>query len=154
MRHLPHLIPILLLFLSPHSSASCLEEKPLKQLDTRYEQALRNGDTDFLAQLLKDEFIWVHTLASQTESKSDLLTRVGDKNYQQPVARTSKEVSVLNAGNTAVITGYTTVEQRNDDNSTRAARYHFMRTYILENGQCRLLASKTGKVWSSETGPL
>lgn len=155
MRQLPLLIPsLLLLLLAPHSYASCLEKKSLKQLDTHYEQAIRNGDTDFLSQLLKDEFIWVHSLASQTESKSDLLARVGDKNYQKPVARTSERVAVLNAGSTAVVTGYTTVEKRNGDDSTRASRYHFMRTYLLENGRCQLLASKTGKVWSSETGTL
>jgi ketosteroid isomerase-like protein len=148
MHHIRLFIPALLLLLSSPSLAStCLQESALKQLDHRYEQAIRSADTEFLAQLLKEEFIWVHNRAVQIESKTDLLTRLQDASYQPPKARASEEVAVRSAGSTAVLTGYTTVEQFNDDGkTTRWSRYHFMRTYILENGSCRLLAGKTVKV--------
>jgi hypothetical protein len=145
----------LLAVCAPAFSSSCLEAPALLKLDADYEQAVRTGDTDFLAQLLSDEFIWVHNLAVEIETKPVLLARLQKAGYKQPKARTSENLTVRRLDNTAIVTGYTTVEQFNPDGeTTRASRYHFMRTYVLVDGQCQLLANKTVKVWSSNPDDL
>lgn len=139
------------LVLSPLTllAADCLESEALKALDRQYEEALRVGDPAFMEKLLLEEFVWVHNHAVSAEPKSDLVKRLGE-GHEKPLARTSEEVQVRRAGNTAVITGFTTVEKADADGSNRRAnRYHFMRTYVADGEECRLLAGQTMKVWSS-----
>ncbi|WP_041522156.1 nuclear transport factor 2 family protein [Gilvimarinus agarilyticus] len=131
------------------ASADCLEPKALQALDYRYEQALRTADREFLQHLLRPDFVWVHNLAVAHESKAELLSRLG-ANYQRPKSREPSEVVVLRAGDTAVIHGLSTVDKFTDG-PRHANRYRFMRTYVLHDGDCYLLAGQTMKVWSTES---
>lgn len=130
---------------------SCLAERNLLALDSRYESALQNGDIRLLNELLAADFIWVHNLASMKETKTQLIARV-QLPAEQPKARRAHDISVQRLANTAVLQGLSSVEKWNGDGkSFRTARYQFMRTYVELEGQCKLLAVQTMKVWSSES---
>ncbi|WP_157960364.1 nuclear transport factor 2 family protein [Marinimicrobium alkaliphilum] len=132
-------------------AAECLEPQALKRLDQQYEQALRTGDPTFMAQLLAEDFVWVHNLVSSTEDKATLVGRLGE-GHRAPLARRSEDVKYRRLDNTAVLSGFTTVEQaaRTEGGPVRGNKYHFMRTYVAVDGECQLLANQTMKVWSSE----
>jgi hypothetical protein len=129
---------------------TCLDTENLVKLDAEYENAMRKGDTTFLDKLLAPEYQWVHNLASMKETKAQLLERV-QKPEEQPKARLSHDVSILRLENTAVLQGLSSVEKWNPDGKTyRTSRYQFMRTYVRQGDECKLLAVQTMKVWSSE----
>lgn len=123
--------------------ASCLPVSELVARDRQYEEALRVGDTAFLDQLLHDNYVWVHTLATQIEDKPTLLARL----KPAPTAhksRTTSEVHAHVAGDTVALRGLSTVEQWNaDGKSWRINRYQFMRTYASVGGACKLVAVQT-----------
>lgn len=131
-------------------AAACLPTPAMIALDARYEEALRVGDVAFLQDLLADEYVWVHTLASAIDTKPVVLERARLKAVT-PKARTTSEVQAHALGDTVVLRGLSTVDQWNADGKTfRSSRYQFMRTYVNVAGHCKLLAVQTMKVWSSE----
>lgn len=131
-------------------AATCSTDAELKALDTRYEQALRQGDSEFLAGLLAAEFIWVHNQASDIEDRTELLTRMNPL-VDPPQSRTTRDLSIHRQGNTAVIAGISQVERAAEHGSVRMD-YRFMRTYVSDSEGCQLLAVQTMKVWTSEEG--
>lgn len=131
-------------------ATSCLDTENIVQLDLQYEHALQVGDVTWLDKLLAPEFYWVHNLASMKENKDQLIARV-QKPEQKAHARRSHDVSSHRLGNTVVLQGLSSVDKLNPDGKTlRTYRYQFMRTYVEQNGDCKLLAVQTMKVWSSE----
>jgi ketosteroid isomerase-like protein len=131
-------------------AAPCLPTDALVARDAQYEEALRVGDVAFLRDLLADDYVWVHTLGSQVETKAVILAR-----SETPAviykARTTSDVHSHVQGDTVVLRGLSTVDQWNADGRTfRSNRYQFMRTYVNDGGKCRLLSNQTMKVWSSE----
>lgn len=129
---------------------TCLDEKKLDALDARYEKALQVGDVNFLAKLLAPDFYWVHNLASMKEKKTEVLTRV-QKPEERAKERRSHDTTQQRLGNTVVLQGLSSVDKWNADGKTfRTSRYQFMRTYVEEKGECKLLAVQTMKVWSSD----
>lgn len=124
------------------SAAPCLPAAALIALDTRYEEALRTGDVPFLQSLLAEDYVWVHSLGSQIESRGSLLARLA-----RPVvykARVTGDTHVHVQGDTSVVRGVSTTEQWNTDGATwRTNRYQFMRTYVSVDGQCKLLSVQT-----------
>jgi ketosteroid isomerase-like protein len=141
----------LAIFVSPITRAeTCLDNKKLTTLDAQYEDALRTGDTKFLDKLLAPEFSWVHNLASLKENKVQLLARM--QKPEEPIKeRRSHDIDFHRLGNTAVLQGLSSVDKWNPDGKTfRTSRYQFMRTYVEQQGECKLLAVQTMKVWSSE----
>ncbi|MGV7207616.1 nuclear transport factor 2 family protein [Oxalobacteraceae bacterium A2-2] len=155
MKILPSLTTILpwMLALAPLGAmaAPCLPTPELIALDTQYEDATRRGDAAFLDQLLAEDFVWVHTLASAIEDKSVILARARKPAGEPPKSRTTSGVRAHILGDTVVLRGLSTVEQWNADGKTwRSNRYQFMRTYVNDNGRCKLLALQTMKVWSSD----
>jgi ketosteroid isomerase-like protein len=135
----------------PSFAAPCLPVPDLIQRDQQYEEALRVGDVAFLQAWLAEDYIWVHSLGSQFETRAVVLAR----SVHPPVvhkSRTTSDVQGHVLGDTVVLRGLNTVEQWNADGKTwRSNRYQFMRTYVNVGGACKLLAVQTMKVWSSET---
>ncbi|WP_039915367.1 nuclear transport factor 2 family protein [Cellvibrio mixtus] len=133
----------------PAYADSCLDKEKLIALDQHYETAIQQADVKFLGKLLADEFYWVHNLASLKENKTQLLTRI--QKEEKPKARRSHDLSVRQLQNTAVVEGLSSVEKWNVDGKTfRTSRYQVTRTYVDVNGECRLLAIQSMKVWSSD----
>ena len=140
----------------------CLDESSLRSLDKGYEYALRVGDLVYLQQLLAPEFVWVHNLAVQSETKADLLKRLSEPS-EVPKARTTSNLTFHRLENTVVVSGLSSVEKYNEGGkTTRIARYQFMRTYVKQSlkentnansSQCLLLAVQTMKVFSSDSPP-
>jgi ketosteroid isomerase-like protein len=124
------------------SAAPCLSAPALIALDLKYEEALRVGDVPLLQSLLADDYVWVHSLGSQIETRSSLLARLA-----KPVvykARSTSDTQVHVQGETSVVRGVSTTEQWNADGTTwRTNRYQFMRTYVNVDGQCKLLSVQT-----------
>ncbi|MBV7534880.1 nuclear transport factor 2 family protein [Duganella sp. sic0402] len=124
------------------SAAPCLPSEALIKLDSQYEEALRTGDVPFLQSLLADDYVWVHTLGTQIETRDILLARLA-----KPVvykARSTSDVHVHVQGDTSVVRGVSTTEQWNQDGATfRSNRYQFMRTYVKVAGKCKLLSVQT-----------
>ena len=134
----------------PALADSCLDSEELIKLDQRYESAMQQGDVEFLRGLLAGEFYWVHNLASLKENKAQLLERI-QKPEEQPRSRRSHDLSVRQLKNTAVVEGLSSVEKWNADGKTfRTSRYQVMRTYVAIEGECKLLAVQSMKVWSSD----
>lgn len=129
---------------------TCLDTEKLMQLDAQYEHALQVGNVQFLDTLLAPEFYWVHNLASLQETKAQLLVRI-KKPEAQAHQRRSHDINAHRLGNTVVLQGLSSVDKLNPDGKTlRTSRYQFMRTYVEQKGECKLLAVQTMKVWSSE----
>jgi ketosteroid isomerase-like protein len=124
------------------SAAPCLPVEALIARDSQYEEALRVGDVAFLQTLLADDYVWVHTLGSQIETRTALLARLA-----KPViykARSTSDVHAHVQGDTVVLRGVSTTEQWNADGQTsRSNRYQFMRTYVNVGGECKLLSVQT-----------
>jgi ketosteroid isomerase-like protein len=132
-------------------AAPCLPVSDLIQRDQQYEEALRVGDAAFLQAWLADDYVWVHSLASQIETKAVVLAR-SEHPAVVPKSRMTSDVHSHVLGDTVVLRGLNTVEQWNADGKTwRSNRYQFMRTYVNVGGACKLLSNQTMKVWSSET---
>ncbi|QGZ42416.1 uncharacterized protein DUF4440 [Pseudoduganella flava] len=123
----------------------CQPTAALVDHDRRYEEALRSGDVAFLRAALADDYVWVHSLGSQVESRAVLLERLqGLKGQAAFKSRTTSDVHVHAQGETVVLRGLSIVEQWNADGATfRTNRYQFMRTYVNVDGQCKLLAVQT-----------
>lgn len=131
-------------------ASECLQPDKVRALDNQYEEALRVGDVKFLQQLLADEFVWVHNLAVDIETKPALLLRLKEQK-QIPKARKISDVSFHQFKETSVVAGLSSVDKHNaDGKSYRTSRYRFMRTYVADGGSCKLLSSQTMKVWSNE----
>ncbi len=129
---------------------TCLDNEKMTTLDAQYEHALQTGDTQFLDKLLAPEFSWVHNLASLKEGKTQLLARL-KKPEEQTKERRSHDIAFLRLDNTVVLQGLSSVDKWNaDGKSFRTSRYQFMRTYVAHQGECKLLAVQTMKIWSSE----
>ncbi len=122
--------------------AACLPAEALVERDRQYEAALGSGNVAFLRELLADDYIWVHTLGSELETKPALLARM-----EKPTrfkSRTTGDVQARALGDTVVLHGVSIVEQWNADGATfKTNRYQFMRTYVNVDGRCRLLAGQT-----------
>lgn len=130
--------------------APCLPLGELIERDRQYEEALRVGDTAFLATALADDYVWVHSLASQIETRASLLARLAQPALV-PKSRTTSEVQGHISGDTVVLRGLSSVEQFNPDGKTwRTNRYQFMRTWVKVDGRCKLLANQTMKVSASQ----
>jgi Domain of unknown function (DUF4440) len=136
--------------------AGCLTDEGIRNIDAQYEQALVDTSIEFLEQNLHADFVWVHNHASNTQrSRESLLKPLRQaKQSGRPSSsnkRRQTDVSVLIQGNTAIIYGLTDVERSNSfierTGSARHIRYHFMRTYISDEGRCLLLANHTMEVW-------
>jgi hypothetical protein len=106
----------------------CCSGSRLIERDARYEEAMRIGDADFLQDLLADDFVWVHSLASATDTKAVVLAKTAEApaGYK---SRSASEVKAHALGDSVVLRGQSTVEL---------------------GGHCKLLAVQTMKVWSSE----
>jgi len=124
------------------SAAPCLPVDALIARDSQYEEALRVGDLPFLQTLLADDYVWVHTLGSEIETRTSLLARLA-----KPVvykSRTTNDVHAHVQGDTVVLRGVSTTVQWNADGQTsRSNRYQFMRTYVNVAGECKLLSVQT-----------
>lgn len=130
-------------------AATCLRAADLIALDRQYEEAIRVGDVQFLKSLLAEEYIWVHNLGVETETKAVLLQRLQDQD-RRFISRVTRDASVHKSGRTAVVSGVSLVESISPDGGNHKSHYRFMRTYALERGRCKLLAVQTMKVWSDE----
>ena len=131
-------------------ASECLQPDKVRVLDNQYEEALRVGDVKFLQGLLADEFVWVHNLSVDIETKPVLLARLKEQE-ETPKARKTSEVSFHRFKDTTVLSGLSSVDKYNSDGkSYRTSRYRFMRTYVADGKDCKLLSSQTMKVWSNE----
>lgn len=158
----PLIIATVLLGANPAAHASdivsaCHPVPSLIERDARYEDAMRSGDAAYLDDLLAPNYVWVHSLASATDTKEDVLARArAARAAEKPSykSRATSDVQAQVAGGTVVLRGLSSVEQWNADGKTwRTNRYRFMRTYVEGGGACRLLAVQTMKVWSSDGEP-
>jgi len=132
------------------SANKCLPVESLIALDSKYEEAMRTGDSAFLENLLADNYVWVHNLASSIDTKETILTKAKNP-AEVPKARTTSDVQGHVLQNTVVLRGLSSVDKWNPDGKTwRTSRYQFMRTYVNTGKTCKLLSVQTMKVWSSD----
>ena len=137
-----YLLPLCCALPLQASAASCLPTDALVERDRQYEAALATGNVAFLREALADDYVWVHTLGSEIETKPVLLARM-----EKPTrfkSRTTSDVQARTLGDATVLHGISIVEQWNADGTTfKTNRYQFMRTWVNADGRCRLLAGQT-----------
>lgn len=144
------IVACVVLVSTPTFANSCLPLDELIARDAHYEEATRVGDAGFLNDLLADDFVWVHNLASAIEDKTVIIKRA-QKPTEIPKARTTSDLHAHVLDNTVVLRGLSNVDKWNPDGKTwRTSRYQFMRTYVSTAKGCKLLAVQTMKVWSSD----
>ena len=144
-------VPLAFLTTSSSGTSSCIDPAEVRKTDQRYEESLVEGDVAFLDGLLAEEFVWVHTRSGRIDSKESLLQRLRSPRYgPMSKSRISEEVEVRQKGSVAVVTGFTTVERPdefvNGAGALPLSKHRFMRTYVLVDGQCLLLAKQTARV--------
>ena len=126
---------------SGYAQEACLTENSLKNLDTSWEKAQLNLNFEHINSILAEDFIWVHNHASTIDDKAAVLERINrhtkEKN-KDTRSRISKDVKVIIAGKTGIVSGITIV-----DRGPSPVTYHFMRTYVEISGKCYLLANHT-----------
>ena len=96
------------------SGQTCVDSEELARLDGEWEKALLESDTDRLAAMLADDFVWVHNHASSIDTKSSLLERSADPAVGATGgarSRVSSDVAVRVLGTTGVVTGFTVVDR-------------------------------------------
>jgi ketosteroid isomerase-like protein len=132
---------MLLCFLVFPSLAQTQGQQKLIDLDLGWEKALLESDVVFLENLLAADFIWVHNHASLIDGRQAVVAkakRIQAGQANDTRGRVSRDQKVVILGNTAVVSGYTVV-----DRGPSPVTYHFMRTYVKEKGQYKLLANHT-----------
>lgn len=132
---------ILSLFFFGSFAAFAQDSKDLILLDQAYEKALLESNVAFLENLLSDDFVWVHNHAGLIDGKSQVIARakrIQDGQADTTKGRLVKEQKLVSLEDTFVIYGITVV-----DRGPSPTTYHFMRTYVWENGKYTLLANHT-----------
>ena len=132
---------IVFCFLIFPSVAQTQDQQKLLELDFGWEKALLESDVKYLENLLAKDFVWVHNHASLIDGKEAVVSkakRIQGGQANDTRGRVSRDQTVVILGNTAVVSGYTVV-----DRGPTPVTYHFMRTYVKEKGNYRLLANHT-----------
>jgi len=137
------------------AASSCVGTEEIRKTDRRYEESLITGDAEFLDNLLAEEFIWVHNHAGTVDTKESLLQKQRTRRFgPASESRDSADVEVRQKGSVAVVTGFTTVVRPDEfvkqTGALKSAKYHFMRTYVVINDECLLLANHTMQIPDSE----
>ena len=126
---------------SASAQERCLNQENLKKLDASWEKAQLELNFDFVKSLLAEDFIWVHNHANTIDNKTAVLERVKrylSSNNQNTKSRISKDVKVIIYGTTGIVSGFTII-----DRGPSPTTYHFMRTYVENDGKCYLIANHT-----------
>ena len=126
---------------SSFSQSATFGRESLLEIDLGWEKGLLSSDSEFLANLLADEFVWVHNHAGLIDGKEAVVSRA--KRIQAGQAddtrnRTSLDQQVVILGQTGIVSGYTVV-----DRGPSPTLYHFMRTYTWVDGKWKLLGNHT-----------
>ena len=139
------------------ATADCLAEDSVRRLDAEYENSLVTGDYAALERLLHPDFVWVHNHAGFIQRSREELagpiraTMQSGSPAMVSLSRKQNDVSVVRAGGTSVIYGFTDVTRTDSyvqkTGNPKHVRYHFMRTYIEQMGECALLSNHTQEVW-------
>ena len=145
---------VLTLFPSLVLAAQCNNQQQISVLDNNFELAIKNANSNFLQQVLADNFIWVHNLKSMTETKNSLLERLSADNYETPVQRTSVLEHFIQGQDTWSVMGISHVYKlrptETDENNIRHYQYYFSRSYQQIAGKCKLLSSMTMKIHTED----
>ena len=145
---------VLMLFPSLVLAAQCNNQQQISVLDNNFELAIKNANSNFLQQVLADNFIWVHNLKSMTETKTSLLERLAADNYETPVQRTSAIEHFIQGLDTWSVMGISHVYKLRppeaDENNIRHYQYYFSRSYQQIDGKCKLLSSMTMKIHTED----
>ncbi|WP_066631918.1 nuclear transport factor 2 family protein [Labilibacter marinus] len=140
------LLSTIILFIGLSTITACAQKtssatEKLLALDASWEKAQLEMDFVYLESLLAEDFIWVHNHAGTVDNKKAVIERakrhLKNKNNNTK-ARTSSDVKVIVLQETAIVTGYTTV-----DRGPKPTKYHFMRTYVKVGAKYLLLANHT-----------
>ena len=121
---------------------NCINQDSLIKKDAEFERLLVEKSLEGLTKLLHPNFVWIHNHASQIDnSRQELLDFLKDTWMKNPEAKTTRkqyDVAALIHSNTGVVFGYSDVF-RNGQTFT----YNFMRTYVLDSGDCVILSNHT-----------
>ena len=124
---------LLLIVAAGVAQAQCLTQENIRRLDAGFDEALLHGSIDFFEQNLHPEFVWVHNHASSIErSRDDRLTLMRERASAGRInaQRTQADVSVVLAGQVAVVYGFTDVERTagfvERTGARRRLRYHWL----------------------------
>ena len=127
--------------ISLSAQESCINKENLKKLDASWEKAQLELNFDYVKSILAEDFIWVHNHANTIDNKSAVLERIKrhiNSNNKSTKSRVSKDVKVIISGNTGIVSGITII-----DRGPSPITYHFMRTYVEDNGKCYIIANQT-----------
>lgn len=136
-------------------STTCINEASILKIDAQYEKALIIQDIDFLSQHLHPEFVWVHNHADFINYGAESILqpmreRISAGRNSSSKKRQQSDVRVISLENTAVIYGFTEIERTEEyvsqTGNPHPVKYHFMRTYVEQEGVCRLVANHTMEV--------
>ena len=134
------------LFLTPFSvQANCINEESLLALDASFDRSISDRSLETLKIILHPSFTWVHDHASHIDnSREELLTFFAGVWERSPSAehiRIQRDIRTLIHTYTGIVFGFTDVSRGGQD-----LTFNFMRTYVIEDGNCVILSNHTMEI--------
>lgn len=144
MRFLTLLVAIwLLVAVALPLRASDADKEALRVIDASWNSLRLEPDVEGLERLLCDDWLLTHS-DGRVQDKADYLKELSSRTRANQ-AIGNQDVEVRLHGDTAVITG-TSVQAGTSNGQPWGGRFRFTRTWILCEGEWRMLASHSSRI--------
>ena len=145
MKYLLAIATFLLSLIPALTYAGCMNQESLLALEDRWSDAFARQSVTDVRRLLHPKFVWVHDHAGMIHNSPDellsFLSGVWRESLAENPPSADRDVKTIIHAGTGIVYGYTDA-QRNGQIIT----YHFMRTYVIEDDSCVILAIHTMEV--------
>lgn len=118
-------------------------EKALLAIDASWNSLRLESDVEGLERLLGDDWVLTHS-DGRVQDKTDYLKELSSRTRANQVIE-NQDVEVRLHGDIAVVTG-TSVQAGTRDGQPWSGRFRFTRTWILREGNWRMLASHSSRI--------
>ncbi|MGH8062191.1 MAG: nuclear transport factor 2 family protein [Pseudoxanthomonas sp.] len=149
MRFEPLFLLALLLLTSLPLRAGTTDDagKALLAIDASWNSLRLEADVEGLERLLCDDWLLTHS-DGRVQDKADYLRELSNRTRANQVIE-NQDVELRLHGDTAVVTG-TSVQAGTRDGQPWNGRFRFTRTWILREGNWRMLASHSSRIATQE----
>jgi ketosteroid isomerase-like protein len=121
--------------------------KSLPAIDASWNSLRLESDVEGLERLLCDDWLLTHS-DGRVQDKADYLKELSSRTRANQVIE-NQDVEVRLHGDTAVVTG-TSVQAGTSNGQPWSGRFRFTRTWILRDGDWRMLASHSSRIATQE----
>lgn len=123
--------------------ASDADKETLRAIDASWNSLRLKSDVEGLERLLGDDWVLTHS-DGRVQDKADYLRELSSRTRANQIIE-NQDVELRLHGDTAVVTG-TSVQAGTRDGQPWSGRFRFTRTWILREGNWRMLASHSSRI--------